>query len=205
MNMIQEFFRIEEPWYNLESEFIRFHAEALNRLRHYGYRHELWISNPSRMKDSFRAQGTHMAFVNIGALFGYGDPGSPLRLAFAQEVIKSVETRQTLRPPDTDMAQVLAFSIMSSALRQPENADVFSHVHIMLAFIYGLTSQQDAMDQLKCRIPWPLICSFLNQVNIPQGVESRQWTATWPKREKAGVWEEVAMQGQIWCRNFPVN
>jgi hypothetical protein len=103
------------------------------------------------------------------------------------------------------LAATLVFGTLSTALRKPEDNNVYPMIHAYLVLIRGLAGAQKAMLYLERWIPWEDLAFFLTSIATQDTMTSRVFAEAFPIPQ-TGIGrplpEDFIMRGQPWSEFY---
>ena len=174
----------------------------------------------------FTAISCVAAVLQFGACRSNGASLSVLRLAYeetrlrAESSSKEPSSKASKSPPleklgesevqasreNIRQAAPLTFGIFRTGLHRSQDVNVYSMIHVYLAFVWSLCLTPGAMSFTDMYIPWHELIEFLNKHAASRPIKSAARAEAFPKPSReATSWlllEDFILRGLIWTEPY---
>ena len=133
-------------------------------------------------------QGVQLMSCNISAIFQYG----------SKHGVFDLSSQLALH------ASSLAFHTLIVMLGEVGDPNMCPSVHITMAFVWCLTHNPAAIQQLGPLVPWPRLATYLNNLFQPDTIISKVEDEAFPLHESSiqQLPEDLLIRGQTWTRLY---
>ncbi|KAJ5932804.1 DNA/RNA-binding domain E.t1.c1-type [Penicillium verrucosum] len=178
------------PDESLITSFVTTHGTLFMQapVEEFVYRANVFLATLSNEISKVGRQGVQLMSCNISAIFQYGSKYGVIDLS-SQLALQ---------------ASSLAFHTLIVMLGEIGDPNMCPSVHISMAFVWCLTHNPAAIQQLGPLVPWPRLATYLNSLFQPDTIISKVEDEAFPLHESSiqQLPEDFLIRGQTWTRLY---